>query len=224
MVLHGKQAIANSVNISQQNSSSIFTCLYVCMYVCVCSSVTFLFLFLQTLSSRNLSHGIQCPPSMSPMPASQLVPFPSQLVPNGHGHSGHGHGGHGHGGQGHGGHGHGGHGRGGHGHYGHEQGGHGHDGHVRPHQNASIHKNVKSDLNQCGQYLWFLTQQLFGVFLRSLRICAGQHTWIISNFKTRNQLYIASVKTKLTSKRQDPSFEHCPQGFRKFSDPCSCSF
>ena len=72
--------IANSINISQ-NSSSIFTCLYVCMYVCVCSSVTFLFLFLQTLSSRNLSHGIQCPPSMSPMPASQLVPLPSQLVP-----------------------------------------------------------------------------------------------------------------------------------------------
>ena len=44
--------IANSV---LQNSSSIFTCLYVCMYVCLCSSVTFL--FLQTLSSRNLSHG-----------------------------------------------------------------------------------------------------------------------------------------------------------------------
>ena len=44
--------IANSVS---QNSSSIFTCLSVCMYVCVCSSVTFL--FLQTLSSRNLSHG-----------------------------------------------------------------------------------------------------------------------------------------------------------------------
>ena len=41
--------IANSVNTSQ-NSSSIFTC----MSVCVCSSVTFL--FLQTLSSRNLSH------------------------------------------------------------------------------------------------------------------------------------------------------------------------
>ena len=38
---------ANSVS---QNSSSIFTCLF----VCVCSSVTFL--FLQTLSSRNLSH------------------------------------------------------------------------------------------------------------------------------------------------------------------------
>ena len=109
-------------------------------------------------------------------------------------------------------------------HGGHEQGGHGHDGHVRPHQNASIHKNVKSDQDQCGQYLGFLTQRLFGVFLRSLRICAGQHTWIISNFKARNQLYIASVKTKLTSKRQDPSFEHCPQGFRKFSDPCSCSF
>ena len=82
----------------------------------MCSSVTFLFLFFQTLSSRNISHGIQCPPSMSPMPASQLVPFPSQLVPNGHGHSGHGHGGHGHGGQGHGGHGHGGYGHDGHGH------------------------------------------------------------------------------------------------------------
>merc|ERR1712218_332558 len=90
--------------------------MYVCMYVCVCSSETFLFLFLQTLSSRNLSHGIQCPPSMSPMTASQLVPFPSQLVPNGHGHSGHGHGGHGHGGQGHGGHEHGGYGHDGHGH------------------------------------------------------------------------------------------------------------
>ena len=50
-----KSKIANSV---LQNSSSIFTCLSVCMYVCVCSSVTFLFLFLQTLSSRNLSHRI----------------------------------------------------------------------------------------------------------------------------------------------------------------------
>ena len=49
------------------------------MSVCVCSSVTFL--FLQTLSSRNLSHGIQCPPSMSPMPASQLVFLLNQLVP-----------------------------------------------------------------------------------------------------------------------------------------------
>ena len=36
------------------------------------SSLLILFLFFQTLSSgesRNLSHGIQCPPSMSPMPA-----------------------------------------------------------------------------------------------------------------------------------------------------------
>ena len=36
-------------------------------------SLLFLFL-IQTLCSRNLSHGIQCPPSMSPMHASQLVP------------------------------------------------------------------------------------------------------------------------------------------------------
>ena len=43
-------------------------------------SLLFLFL-IQTLCSRNLSHGIQCPPSMSPMHASQLVPLPSQLVP-----------------------------------------------------------------------------------------------------------------------------------------------
>ena len=54
---------------------------HVCPYVRMCSSVTFLFLFFQTLSSRNLSHGFQCSPSMSPMPASQLVPLPSQLVP-----------------------------------------------------------------------------------------------------------------------------------------------
>ena len=54
---------------------------HVCPYVRMCSSVTFLFLFFQTLSSRNLSHGFQCPPSMSPMPASQLIPLPSQLVP-----------------------------------------------------------------------------------------------------------------------------------------------
>ena len=56
----------NNCEFWTQNSSSIFTCPYVCM----CSSVTFLFLFFQTLSSRNISHGIQCPQSMSPMPTS----------------------------------------------------------------------------------------------------------------------------------------------------------
>ena len=43
----------------------------VCTFVCM-SSLLILFLFFQTLSSgesRNLSHSIQCPPSMSPMPA-----------------------------------------------------------------------------------------------------------------------------------------------------------
>ena len=54
----------------------------------VCPSVITSYSFPQTLSSRNLpqstsvSHGIQCPPSMSPMPANQLVPLLSQLDPN----------------------------------------------------------------------------------------------------------------------------------------------
>ena len=43
----------------------------------VCPSSLLIIFLIQTLSSRNL----QCPSSMSPMPASQLVPLPNQLVP-----------------------------------------------------------------------------------------------------------------------------------------------
>ena len=57
---------------------------HVCLYVCVCSSVTFL--FLQTLSSRNLSHRTQ------------------NIGHGGHGRLGHGYGGHQHCGHWHGGH------------------------------------------------------------------------------------------------------------------------
>ena len=54
-------------------------------------------------------------------------------------------------------------------------------------------------------------------------ICVGQDTWIISNCKPRNQPFKSSVKTNLTSKHQDPCFQHCQRGFHRFSDPCQLS-
>ena len=80
-----------STGVESTNGNS--ACLSVCLSVCPSSLLIFL---IHTLSSRNLPqstlvtqplrtrtvfNALQCPPSMSPMLASQLVPFPVNWSP-----------------------------------------------------------------------------------------------------------------------------------------------